>query len=189
MKAGREKWVLLWWISAVYQIREDQNREDQVREYFNILDVHKSVGPDGLHPSMLMEKKANGIARPPSMIFERWWQLGKVADDWLSVLSSKQAKRKMQALQAGQPHAVLQKMVEKILLESISKGMKNQKVLKSSQTGFLKGKSKTVYKTNPKLLNLSLSDLQDGIECTLKQVCRARKSGRTGRCSQLLCHP
>lgn len=66
------------------------------------------------------------------MIFERWWQLGMAADDWLSVLSSKQAKRKMQRLQAGQPHAVLWKMVGKILLESISKGMKNQKVLRSS---------------------------------------------------------
>lgn len=52
--------------------------------------------------------------------------------------------------------------MEKILLESISKGMKNQKVLRSSQPGFLSRKPKTVYKTNPKLLNLSLSDLQDG---------------------------
>lgn len=46
----------------------------------------------------------------------------------------------MQELQASQPHAVLQKMVEKILLERISKGMKNQKVLRSSEPGFLKGK-------------------------------------------------
>lgn len=65
--------MLLWWISAVHQIREDQTREDQVREYFNTLDVHKSLGPHGLHPSMLREKKADGIAKPPSMISERWW--------------------------------------------------------------------------------------------------------------------
>lgn len=58
------------------------------------------------------------------MTFERWWLLGKVADDWLSVRSSKQAKRKMQELRASQPHAVLQKMVEKILLYNVSKGNK-----------------------------------------------------------------
>lgn len=77
----------------------------------------------------------------------------------------------------------------KIPLEIISKGMKNQKVLRSGQPEFLKGKSKTVYKTNPKLLNLCLSDLQDGTECTIKQVCRAHKSGRNGGCSRWLCCP
>lgn len=71
MKAGREEWGLLWWISAVYLIREDQNREDHVREYFNTLDVYKSVEPDGLHPSMLRDNVADDITRPPSMIFER----------------------------------------------------------------------------------------------------------------------
>jgi len=48
-------------------------------------------------------------------------------------------------------------MVEKILPESISKGLKNQKVLRSSQPGFLKGKLTTVYETNPEMLNLSIS--------------------------------
>lgn len=114
----------MWCISAVHQ-----NRQDQAREYFNTLDVHKSVG---LHPSVLREKAADGIAKPSLMIFERWWQLGKVADHSLSVLSSIQAKRKVKELQVSQPHAVLRKMVEKILLETISKGMKNQQVLRNS---------------------------------------------------------
>lgn len=61
-----------------------------------------------------------------------------------------------------QPHAILWKILEKILLENIFKSIKNQKVLRSSQPELLSRKPKTVYKTNPKLLNISLSDLQDG---------------------------
>lgn len=29
--------------------------EDQVRVHLNILDIHKSMGPDGFHPRMLKE--------------------------------------------------------------------------------------------------------------------------------------
>lgn len=47
------------------------------------------MGPDGLQLNMPRKKKADGIARPPSMFFEMWWLLGKAADDWLSVYSSK----------------------------------------------------------------------------------------------------
>lgn len=47
-------------------------------------------------------------------------------------------------------------MAEKILLESFSKSKKNQKMFRSSQPGFLKEEFKTVYKTNPNLLNLPL---------------------------------
>ena len=37
--------------------------EDQVREHFNRLDIHKNIGPDGMHPQML-RVLVNVIVRP-----------------------------------------------------------------------------------------------------------------------------
>lgn len=44
----------------------------QVREYLNKLDIHKAVGPDGMHPQVLREL-ADVTPRPLSRIFEQSW--------------------------------------------------------------------------------------------------------------------
>ncbi|KFQ41733.1 LINE-1 reverse transcriptase, partial [Nestor notabilis] len=55
--------------------------EDQVRDPLKNLNVHKSMGPDEIHPQVLKEL-ADEVAWPLSIIFKNSWQSGEVPDDW-----------------------------------------------------------------------------------------------------------
>ena len=52
---------------------EHVNKLHQVKEHADKLDICKSMGPDGLHPELLVEL-ADVIARTLSIIFENSWQ-------------------------------------------------------------------------------------------------------------------
>lgn len=96
------------------------------------------MGPDTSHQKVL-RKLSDIIERPLSIIFQQPWQLGEVPEDWkgenVTPIFKKSKTRELQAISLT---SGLGKVMEKILLKSISKHMKDKKVIGSSQHGFRK---------------------------------------------------
>ncbi|KAF4793891.1 hypothetical protein TURU_106865 [Turdus rufiventris] len=62
-------------------IQEEAVREQLLRVRLSKLDVHKSMGPDGIHPRVMREL-ADELAKPLSIIYQQSWDTGEVLDDW-----------------------------------------------------------------------------------------------------------
>ncbi|KFO52711.1 hypothetical protein N302_01174, partial [Corvus brachyrhynchos] len=56
-------------------------QEEAVRELLSCLDVHKSTGPDGIHPRVMREM-AEELEKLLSIIYQQSWLTGAVPADW-----------------------------------------------------------------------------------------------------------
>ncbi|CAM5115928.1 unnamed protein product [Natator depressus] len=118
--------------------------KEVVQDYLEKLDVHKSMGPDVLHPRVLKEL-ADVIAEPLAIIFENSWRSGEVPDHWKKAnvvpVFKKGREEDPGNYRPVSLTSVPGKIMEQVLKESILKNLEERKVIRNSQHGFTKGKS------------------------------------------------
>ncbi|KAK4818859.1 LOW QUALITY PROTEIN: hypothetical protein QYF61_020078 [Mycteria americana] len=117
---------------------------EMVRDQLYQLNVHKPRGPDRIHPRVLKEV-VDVMAGPRLIIYQRSWESGKVPADWklacVIPIYKKAAREDPGNYRPVSLTSLPGKIVEKIILGTIERHLKNNALMRHSQHGFTKGKS------------------------------------------------
>ncbi|KFU89844.1 RNA-directed DNA polymerase from mobile element jockey, partial [Chaetura pelagica] len=103
-----------------------------VKDQLSNLDIHKWMGPDGMHPRVLREL-AEVIARPLSIIFGKSWATGEVPKDWrianVTPVYKKGKKEDPGSYRLVSLTSVSGIVMEQLVLGTISRHIKDERVI------------------------------------------------------------
>ncbi|KFV06962.1 hypothetical protein N339_04053, partial [Pterocles gutturalis] len=106
--------------------------EDQVRDHVKNLKVHKSTGPDKIHPRVLRQL-VDEVAKPLTITFQSLWQSGEVPTGWkrgnILPFLKKGKKEDPGNYRPVSLTSVPGKIMEQILLKALVRHMENEGVM------------------------------------------------------------
>ncbi|GAB0186834.1 mitochondrial enolase superfamily member 1 [Grus japonensis] len=115
-----------------------------VSDLLHHLDTHKSMGPDGIHPRVLRQL-VEVLTKPFSIIYQQSWLSGEVPVDWrlanVMPIYRKGWKEDLGNYRPVSLTLVLGKVMEQIILSAIMWHVQDNKVIRPSQHGCMKGRS------------------------------------------------
>ncbi|KAK4820005.1 hypothetical protein QYF61_017384 [Mycteria americana] len=111
-----------------------------VSDLLHHLDIHKSMGPDEIHPRVLKEL-AEMLTKPLSIIYQQSWLTGEVTVDWRLANVTPIYKKGPGNYRPVTLTSVPGKLMEQIILSAITRHVEDNQGIKPSQHGFRKGRS------------------------------------------------
>jgi len=119
-------------------------QEEAVNDLLCHLDTYKSMGPDGIHPRVLREL-VEELAKPLSIIYQQSWLTAEVPGDWriasVTPIYKKGWKEDPGNYGPVSLTSVPGKIMEQFILSALTRHVKDNKGIRPSQHGFMKGSS------------------------------------------------
>ena len=127
---------------------EDVNfKRKEITELLQELNVNKSVGPDMMHPQVLMEGAVQ-LTIPLYIIFRKSLDVGELPQDWkeanvTAIFKNKGSKHSATNYRPVSLTSIVCKIFEKILRKRIIEHLQSNNLISRDQHGFLNGRSCT----------------------------------------------